>query len=50
MSMLPMFEAQPANKVSYDIYRRAMNLPSYHDVSDAELARVVAIIRKHLRA
>ena len=50
MSMLPMFEAQPANKVGYDIYRRAMNLPSYHDVSDAELARVVAVVRRHVIA
>ena len=50
MSMLPMFDAQPTNKVSYEIYRRAMNLPSYHDMSDAQMARVVAVVRRHVIA
>ena len=49
MSMLPMFDA-PTNKVSYEIYRRAMNLPSYHDMSDAQMARVVAVVRRHVIA
>jgi perosamine synthetase len=50
MSMLPMFDAQPTNEVSYEIYRRAMNLPSYHDMSDAQMARVVAVVRRHVIA
>ncbi|MEP6997948.1 MAG: DegT/DnrJ/EryC1/StrS family aminotransferase [Betaproteobacteria bacterium] len=48
MSMLPMFEAVPANVVSYDIHRRAMNLPSYHDMTETEMSRVVAQVRRHV--
>jgi perosamine synthetase len=50
MSMLPMFEPQAANVVSQDIYRRAMNLPSYHDMTETEMGRVVAEVRRHLNA
>jgi perosamine synthetase len=50
MSMLPMFEPQAANVVSQDIYRRAMNLPSYHDRTETEMGRVVAEVRRHLNA
>ena len=42
MSMLPMFEAVPANVVSYDLHRRAMNLPSYHDMAKTEMSSVGA--------
>lgn len=48
LSMLPMFEPCPHNHVSYGLYRRAMNLPSYHDMSDADVDRVVACIRSVL--
>lgn len=48
MTTLPMFEAQSANKISYDIYRRAMNLPSYHDMDEGQMARVTAVVRRHV--
>jgi perosamine synthetase len=48
LSMLPMFEPCPQNRVSYGLYRRAMNLPSYHDMNDADVDRVVACIRSVL--
>ena len=49
LSQLPMFEPQPQNRVAYGIYRRAVNLPSYHDMSAADLDRVVAVVRKILQ-
>jgi perosamine synthetase len=46
LSSLPMFQAQPANVVSYDIFSRAVNLPSYHDLSHDDIARVVRVTRE----
>jgi perosamine synthetase len=47
LSMLPMFEAKPENEVSYSLYKRAINLPSYHDIREEEIDRVCEIIRRH---
>jgi len=49
LSMLPMFEKQTENIVSYGLYGRAINLPSYHDLTDVEMARVVRQVRAHLK-
>jgi perosamine synthetase len=35
--------------VAYDIYRRAINLPSYHDMTPGDQDRVAAVIRKCLK-
>jgi perosamine synthetase len=48
LSTLPMFSPSPDNHVSHDLYRRAINLPTYHDLSDADMNRVVTIIKRHL--
>jgi len=48
LSMLPMFEAKPENTVSYGLYNRAINLPTYHDLSEAEMDRVIGLIREHV--
>lgn len=48
LSILPMFEAKPENEVSYSVYKRAINLPSYHDIRDHEIDRVCEIIRRHI--
>jgi perosamine synthetase len=48
LSMLPMFEPVPENRVSYGLFERAVNLPTYHDLSDEEIARVAAIVRRQL--
>lgn len=45
LSSLPMFDPVEANRVAWDIPTRAINLPSYHDLSLAEMDRVVAVIR-----
>lgn len=48
LSSLPMFGTKRDNAVSYAIHRRAVNLPSYHDLSEADMDRVVATVRKVL--
>jgi perosamine synthetase len=46
LTQLPMFTQQPEHRVSYSIYQRAINLPSYHDISEEELDRVIHTIFK----
>ena len=41
LSSLPSFEAALANIHDYQIPTRAINLPSYHDISENDLGRVV---------
>lgn len=48
LSMLPMFEKKPENVVSYDLFVRAINLPTYHDLSEAQMDRVVAKVKHQL--
>lgn len=45
LSSLPMFSSEPKNTVAYSLSRRAINLPSYHDLSVREQERVVAHVR-----
>jgi perosamine synthetase len=49
LSMLPMFENRPENVVSYGIYKRAINLPSYQDLTEDEMDRVIKLIREHVQ-
>lgn len=44
LSGLPMFTPRPENQVAWDIPSRAINLPSYHDMSEEDLARVVSVV------
>jgi perosamine synthetase len=45
LSSLPMFSPQRQNRHAWDIPERAMNLPSYHDMTPEEQDRVVAVIQ-----
>jgi perosamine synthetase len=45
LSGLPMFTPRRENRHAWDLPGRAINLPSYHDLTDAELDRVAAVIR-----
>ena len=46
LSSLPMFESNPwKNPVAYDIPTRAINLPSYHDMTDEDQDRVISVIK-----
>jgi perosamine synthetase len=46
LSGLPMFDDVPGNQHAWDIPGRAINLPSYHDMSRDEQDRVVAVVRQ----
>ncbi len=48
LSMMPMFEAKPQNKISYALYSRGLNLPSYHDMHHNDIVRVAAVLRQAL--
>jgi perosamine synthetase len=48
LSLLPMFPGSKQHPVSHGLYRRALNLPSYHDITDAELNRVADVVRSAL--
>lgn len=45
LSMLPMFNKKLQNVVSYGLYERAINLPTYHDLSEMEMDRVIDHVR-----
>lgn len=45
LSSLPMFGSQAGAKHSADIVRRAINLPSYHDMTDEDQQRVATLVR-----
>lgn len=44
LSSLPMFEVQKRNTWAYSIPSRAINLPSYHDISRQDLERICAVV------
>jgi perosamine synthetase len=46
LSMLPPFAARPENTVSHGLYVRAVNLPTYHDLTDEQLDRVISCVRR----
>ena len=45
LSSLPMFEPVRTNVLAWGIPGRAINLPSYHDISVGEIERVVGVIK-----
>ncbi|MBV8035001.1 DegT/DnrJ/EryC1/StrS aminotransferase family protein [Roseateles sp.] len=49
LSQLPMFTPRPENRVAYGLPARALNLPSYHDLGEAQIERVVAHVRSAIR-
>ena len=48
LSSLPMFEESRVNPVAWDLPNRAINLPSYHDLTTEEIDRVIGVIQKEL--
>jgi perosamine synthetase len=44
VSGLPMFAPCPTNVHAWDIPGRAINLPSYHDMTEAEIDRVAGVL------
>jgi perosamine synthetase len=48
LSSLPIFEPKPWNEVSYDLYMRGINLPSYHDLRKEDVEYVVNCLKSYL--
>ncbi|ESW59800.1 MAG: glutamine--scyllo-inositol aminotransferase [Rhodobacter sp. CACIA14H1] len=48
LSSLPMFDDVGGNGHAWDIPTRAINLPSYHDLTDQDIGRVVSVIERLL--
>jgi perosamine synthetase len=48
LSSLPMFEAVKSNVNAWSIPGRAINLPSYHDITEEEMARVCNVVKRVL--
>jgi perosamine synthetase len=48
LSSLPMFEDRQININAWDIPDRAINLPSFHDMTDRELSIIVAFLKNRL--
>jgi len=46
LSSLDFFERRPQNVNAYDIAARAINLPSYHDITDEQLDRVSTVLKQ----
>ena len=49
LSSLPMFEDRKENIVSYDIFERGINLPSYHDIEKAEIEIITKLLKVFLK-
>ena len=45
LSSLPMFKPVSDNKLAFSISSRAINLPSYHDISSVDIYRVVKVLK-----
>lgn len=50
LSSLPMFQPLSQNTVAYDLPARAINLPSYHDITPVEQERVISHVRAFVDA
>lgn len=46
LSSLPLFRAAPENVNAYDLPTRAINLPSFHDITNGEQDRIIAILQQ----
>ena len=50
LSSLQMFESRPLHRVSHMLSTRAINLPSYHDMTDGEIERVAVCVSRTLES
>ncbi|WP_041914030.1 DegT/DnrJ/EryC1/StrS family aminotransferase [Geobacter sulfurreducens] len=49
LSMLPMFDDKPENGISYGLCQRAINLPTYHDLTSSNIDQVAKVLRAHIK-
>jgi len=48
LSMLQLFEVSSDNPISKSLYPRGINLPSYHDIGEDQMHRVIALVQNHI--
>ncbi len=48
LSSLSMFEKVAGNESAYGLFERAVNLPTYHEITESDLLRVVEIVIDNL--
>ncbi|TIH12020.1 DegT/DnrJ/EryC1/StrS family aminotransferase [Marinifilum sp. JC120] len=48
VSMFPMYKSVPENVVSYDLYQRGINLPSYLGLTQHEVQKIVLALKNSL--
>lgn len=48
LSSLPMFVGQPQNLFAWSIPERAINLPSYHDMTETDIVRVIDVVKSQV--
>lgn len=48
VSMMTPFDSKPENFISYSLFARGINLPSFHDISSSEIKRVSDVILMYL--
>ncbi|MBF0308691.1 MAG: DegT/DnrJ/EryC1/StrS family aminotransferase [Magnetococcales bacterium] len=48
LSELPSFSPHPQHRVSHSLYSRAVNLPSYHDLSADDVGRIAELVIRWL--
>jgi len=49
LSNLPMFEEKLENQVSYSIFERGINLPSYHEIKSDNLIQIISTINGYIK-
>ncbi|MDC0955326.1 DegT/DnrJ/EryC1/StrS family aminotransferase [Alphaproteobacteria bacterium] len=49
LSKMEMFESVETNIHSWDISERAINLPSFHDMLDEDIQRIISVVKKLIR-
>ncbi len=50
LTSLPMFEEKRENKVAYNIYNRAVNLPSFHDMEYEDAVKIAQLLKQFINA
>ena len=48
LSSLPMFESKKENAVSYNIFEKGINLPSYHDLEKSDAYKIINLLIKFI--
>ena len=48
VSMFPMYDSADTNKISYHIYERGFNLPSYYELNEVDIGYVSKLLIKEL--